>query len=216
MLDSEDDEEPDQEITDATVHRLWISDEEWARTHPSWKALRPHKVFSECRSTDETDREYAARIGAEFGFPEEVLAQWINPHYFNQNTVNNYAWIDFTTVEFTKERWTTERLCALRVIDDYRDFVEERAAMFTSIKDFFPTKRDREHWWSLGSWRVPPVLIDIEGLGPIPHHSDIVGRFQLVEGHSRIGYLRAFARIGDSAEGQLAREHEVYILRVRT
>ena len=216
MLDLEDDEEADQDVTDSTVHRFWISDEEWERTHSSWKALRPRKVFRESRSTDETDSEYAARIGAAFGFPEEVLTQWINPHYFNQETVNNYAWIDFSTVAFTKERWTTERLCALRVIEAYRDFVDERAAMFSSIKEFFPTKPDREHWRTVGTWRVPPVVIHAEGLAPVPSYSDLVGRFQLVEGHSRMGYLRAFARIGDSSEGRLAPDHEVYVLRRRS
>ena len=96
------------ELSEVEIQRLFIRDHEWERTHPTWKALKPKKNFNEFRAGDETTAEYANRIGTSFGFPEEVLSQWIYPHYFNWHTVQNYGWIDFERVLFVREVWGTD------------------------------------------------------------------------------------------------------------
>lgn len=199
-----------RDLTEDDIRRLFLTDEEWERTHSSWKALKPRRNFNEWRSTDETEEEYAARINALFGFPAPVLSQWIYPHYFNWHTVQNYGWIDYSRVSFVEESWLTERLRSLRVIEAFSRFVRERSEGFASTSEFFCLPEDKHHWHTHGTWRVPPVVLDPEGLGPEPSYSDIAGSLQLIEGHSRLGYLLAFDRIEPSG---LATAHHVFVLR---
>lgn len=198
-----------REMTEVEIRRMHISDGDWERTHPTWKALKPRRNFNELRASDESRSSYAKRIGAEFGFPEEVLTQWLYGLYYDADTLQNYAWIDFSRVTFIREVWETQRLADLRVIENFQNFVDERTSGFTSVDDFACVPKDLEHWRTFGTWRVPPIAIDVHQLGAVPAHSDIPGRFQLVEGHSRMGYLRALQRI---APTRLAAEHEIFVL----
>lgn len=180
-----------RELTEIEIRRMHISDSDWERTHPTWKALKPRRSFNELRASDESRATYAKRIGAEFGFPEAVLTQWLYGLYYNADTLRNYAWIDFSRVTFIREAWATQRLADLRVIGAFQEFVRERASGLAALDDFGCKHEDLDHWRKFGTWRVPPIAIDVHRLGSVPAQSDIPERFQLVEGHSRMGYLRA-------------------------
>jgi len=184
----------------------------WDRVHPSWKAL-------EVARSAESREEARARLLPRFDVPSEVLEQWICAHYFNHETLSNYAWIDFDRARFEMEQWSTSTILQLRVIGAYQSFVEDRSTADWSLaesKPFFaPGSGGLEAWRDGGTWRVPPVAIDPAGFGSPPAKADLSAAPQLVEGHSRFGHLRRFFRLGAASGVAVADEHALYVLRAR-
>ena len=56
---------------------------------------------------------------------------------------------------------------------------------------------DLEYWKMKGTWRVAPIILDARTLRNIPQHSEVVPPYQLVEGHTRLGYLLALELAND-------------------
>jgi DNA-binding GntR family transcriptional regulator len=96
------------------IRRLYISDEEWERTSESWKALKPFRNFNQIRQTDETEQKYFERLQPQYKIPIEVMKQWIYPHYYDRNTVNNYGWLNYTSSAFQLEEFTVEMILQRR------------------------------------------------------------------------------------------------------
>lgn len=146
---------------------------------------------------------------AGYKIPLMVIEQWIYPHYYNHHTVNNYGWIDFRYASFFKVKLLMEDIRKLNVIKDYQSYVKNRSN-YPSIEDFSCVEKDKRHWKNYSTWRVPPIAIDITTLSNIPSYSDLPEPFQLVEGHTRLGYLLALEKM-DMLETQ---EHTVFMLKV--
>jgi len=198
------------------LRRGSVSDEVWDTTHQTWRELRPCINFNHFDIRDEPFDDYVGRIQQAYEIPREVLHQWIWPHYLNFDTVKNYGWIDYSAVRFEKQRWSNRRLTNLRIVDAYQRYVDEKAASFEEAAQFTCKAKDKAHWILHGTWRIPPVALDARGLGTPPSESDIAGRFQLVEGHTRMGLLRACLRLGGQSGIELASHHDVYVLRRKT
>lgn len=190
------------------VRRGQLTSREWARLHPSWKAL-------EAARTAESADDARARLLPRFDIPADVLEQWLCPHYYKPETALTYGWIDYDRARFVREQWSTEAIERLRVIEAYRRYVGERAAARWTLADtpFAPGAGEAETWRSHGTWRVPPIVIDPTGLGKPPRRADITSIPQLVEGHTRVSNLRRFRRLGEASGVAVAREHAVWLLR---
>ena len=201
-----------EQLSPIDVRRLFLEDYEWERTHQTWKSLKPNKNFNTWSPDDESPKEYFERINSEFDIPLEVIEQWLYPHFYNRQTTNNYGWINFSFIKFEKEQWPLERLTEVYVIEDYRDYVQMRARS-RNFDDFMCIQSDLEYWKTNGTWRVPPIILDARNLQNIPQYSEIVPPYQLVEGHTRLGYLLAFSNFCQNTGDFIADRHEVYIMK---
>ena len=196
-------------MEDVEIRRLFMPDKCWERTSPSWKALKPFRNFNEFSEKDETAVGCFERLKIQFNIPLEVIEQWLYPLYYDPNSVNNYGWIDYSKYSFVKNKLSIKTFESLNVIKKYESYVQVRAAS-KPFSDFMCTYGDKEYWKEHSTWRVPPIVIDVRSLKNIPEYSEISGQLQLIEGHSRLGYLLAMHRTGMLKRKQ----HEVYILKM--
>jgi hypothetical protein len=192
------------------IRRLYISDEEWERTSESWKALKPFRNFNQIRQTDETEQKYFERLQPQYKIPIEVMKQWIYPHYYDRNTVNNYGWLNYTSSAFQLEEFTVEMILQLNIIKDNRQYVESRASVEV-FEGFCCLPHDLEHWQKYSTWRVPPIVLDVDRLKNIPAYAELKGHFQLIEGHSRLGYFLAMEK--KKIRTLRERTHQIYVLK---
>ena len=197
-------------MDDIETRRLFMEDHEWERTSASWKSLKPHRDFNQFRETDETTIEYHLRLQKTFDIPFDVVDQWLYPHYYNINTTNNYGWIDYNLVSFRLITLPFKQLATVNVVADYKPYVEGRSSA-QAFSEFRCQKEDLEYWRTNLTWRIPPIIIDAESLHPIPNHAEVHSPYQIVEGHSRLGYLIATSRCGLVLGNS---QHSVYVMRV--
>lgn len=192
------------------IRRIFMDDYEWERTSQSWKCLKPHRDFNQFRETDESAVEYQHRLERKFKIPLDVIEQWLYCHYYNVNTVNNYGWIDYSQASFQLTTLTANQLASINIIAEYRPYVERRRAA-RAFSDFMCRPDDLNHWRFKNTWRMPPIVIDVTSLNTIPEHAELNGPLQLIEGHSRLGYLNACVNCGIMSDKS---RHSVYMLRV--
>jgi hypothetical protein len=76
------------------------------------------------------------------------------------------------------------------------------------------TEKDLGYWKTNGTWRVPPIILDVNSVSIIPAYSKISEAYQLVEGHSRLGYLLALANFCEKTKCRLADNHEIFLMRL--
>lgn len=194
-------------MNEVEIRRLHIPDKCWERTSLSWKSLKPSRNFNEIKETDETKLACYKRLKKKFNIPLEVIEQWIYPHYYNIKTVNNYGWIDYSESTFVKVELNNETLKLLNIISEYESYVRlrEKAEPFSG---FMCIPKDIDHWQKHQTWRTPPIVIDVDSFPKAPEYSEFSSPLQLVEGHSRLGYLLSMYRNGILTKN----EHEVYLL----
>lgn len=198
-------------MNEIEIRRFYITDAEWNRTSVTWKELKPLRNFNEFRIDDESKEDCFRRLNAAgYGIPFAVIEQWIYPHYYNRNNVKNYGWINYRSIEFIEIVFLTTELKKLYVIEDYRDYVERRTEA-KPFDDFMCVPKDLEHWKTHCTWRVPPLVIDVASFPSVPEYAEMRGTRQLVEGHTRLGYLYALENAGMLQ----VREHNVFLLRAR-
>ena len=199
--------------SEVDVRRLYIDDAEWERTSDSWKDLKPRRDFNCFSISDESIEDYYLRLKGRFNIPRSVLEQWLYGLYYDRNCVNNYGWIDFDGVEIKLESFSLDQFRSVRVIDDYRGYVEEGAS-YIAYEELPCLEKDKDHWKSFGAWRTPPVILDVKSFSSyvIPNYADIGADLQLIEGHSRLGYLYAIANCNLT----LADTHKAYVVKCKT
>lgn len=182
---------------------------DWNRTSSAWKQLKPLRNFNEFSPDDESVDQCFDRLSkAGFRIPHSVIEQWIYAHYYNDRTINNYGWIDYRKVSFVETTLSIFDLKQLYIIEAYRDYVEMRSKL-KPFEDFVCISEDLQHWKSHCTWRIPPIVLDVKSLTDIPQHAEIHGNFQLIEGHSRLGYLLSMERAGILRPT----EHRIFLLK---
>lgn len=146
-------------------------------------------------------------------FPKEVFEQWIHPHHNNIFTLRNYSWINFEEIEFSLVEWNNEEIEKIRVTDRFQDYVESRSN-YSDISEFYCREQDLKHWKDIGTWRMPPIILDVSTLEKdFPDFSDLKETYQLVEGHSRLGYFKSMQNVQQFGKGNLAEKHKVYLMK---
>ena len=98
------------------------------------------------------------------------------------------------------------------VLEQWLYYVEEGAS-YIAYEQLPCLEKDKDHWKSHGTWRTPPVILDVKGFphDVIPDYSDIGSGMQLIEGHSRLGYLYAIANCSLC----LADTHKAYVVKCK-
>ena len=194
------------------IRKLYMEDSEWERTSDSWKALIPNRNFNSLDITDETELEYQQRLAPRFYIPIEVIKQWLYPLYYNRNSINNYGWINYDNVHYIESTMNYKTLSELYVIKKYQDYVN-KISQCMAYNQFTCTKQDKEYWIKFSTWKVPPIILDVQSIPvtAIPNYADIQGCWQLIEGHSRLGYLYSL----QNCKLLTQNIHKVYILKYK-
>lgn len=179
----------------------------------SWLELKPNEVK---HGNQEEFEDYFPRIKSKVEYqhiPESVLEQWIHPHHDNWQTLHNYAWLDYQKVTFEEQNWKFENLANVNVIPEFMDFYLSRTK-FDDFKDFHLGKENLSFWKEKGTWRTPPIILDVNSLKEKPPAwSKIIGPYQLVEGHTRLGHLHSMKRVSDLQRGQIAQTHKIWLMK---
>lgn len=194
---------------DWRILELHMKREQWERTSSAWKELHPlHNYDYHNDPSNETFAEYQTRI-ARLGYdiPLEVIEQWIFPFYYHGNTVDNYGWINYRNATFERKLIPLEDLLELHAVEALSDRVESCSSR-NSISEFACTPENRLFWEQYRTWRTPPVVLDILGIEAAPAWTELRGPLQLIEGHSRLGHLKAMHRLDLGPR----EEHEVFLL----
>lgn len=182
----------------------------------SWMELKPNE---DNEGNQEWFDEYYPRIKLKRDYkhiPKEVFEQWIHPHHKKDETLINYSWIDYKNIEFIACEWNFDELSKLYVIDDYRDFFDNRSKL-SDFEQFCCNDEDLKCWKEKGTWRIPPIILDINSLtSNIPTDCELVPPYQLVEGHSRLGYLHSMNRISKLKKGNIASKHSIILMREKS
>lgn len=180
--------------------------------HDSWMRLKPNEI----EGGKESFEDYYSRIHEKKDFshiPKEVFIQWIYEHHDNDYMAKNYGWLDYEKVRFDLVQWETAAFRNLYVIESFRDCVTGRAE-FKDISQFNCTEEDLSSWKQKGTWKTPPIILDITTLKmKIPNWSELQPPFQLVEGHSRYGYLRSMMVQAKGNKSIIAPQHSIYLMR---
>ncbi|QLG46894.1 hypothetical protein [Costertonia aggregata] len=181
----------------------------------TWADLKPNE---DSKGNSEWFDDYYDRIKnkIEFkDFPKEVFEQWIHPLHNDYHTIRNYAWMNYEYIEFELIEWKYSQLEKLYVIEDFREFFESRAS-YNDLNQFSCREKDLDYWKENGTWRIPPIILDTKSINDeIPKWSEVSNEFQLIEGHSRLGYLKSIKRINELGNVRIAKKHKVYSMRVR-
>jgi hypothetical protein len=178
----------------------------------SWKALTPKKNPGGFSELDESIDEYHMRLKERFSIPFDVLKQWLYCLFYDRNTVTNYGWLNYDKIEFTLIDLSLNELKNVRIINNFKSYVEERTKA-EGYCQLTCTEKDKKHWQQFNTWRIPPIILDVNSLNMShkPEHADIKGDLQLVEGHTRLGYLYAIS----NSKLYLKDYHKVYLMRKR-
>ena len=180
------------------------------RISDSWKALIPHYNFNSSSDSDESANDCCLRLKSRFDIPLEIFEQWLYCHYYEPNTIDNYAWIDYDRIQFSLVKFDCETIKDFRVINNFKQDVEY-CSLHISYDTIPCFDIDMQYWREHGTWRTPPIVLDVNSLPKkhIPLHADIDSNYQLVEGHSRLGYLLSII----NCKLKHAKSHKVYLIK---
>jgi hypothetical protein len=170
----------------------------------SWRDLAPRGNGQH----SEPPESYLNRIRLNDAYdhiPDEVFTQWIYPHHRNDQTLQNYAWLDYTLVRFDTEEWDFVRLNSVNLIPLYQNMREGIDHPLENIP-----LSEQPFWAEQGTWRVPPIVLDVHSLTKNrPAQAVLVPPYQLVEGHSRFRNLL----ISHHQKRKSAPLHQLYVMR---
>ena len=180
----------------------------------SWIELEPLRV--EHGNLEHFDNYYE-RIKQKTNFshiPKTIFKQWLWAHHDKEESIQNYGWLDYEKIEFTLCEWSNKQLIDIYVLESYRDYFENKAS-FDDISGLCCLEKDLISWKSKGTWRTPPIIIDNKSLkDKIPTHCELISPYQLVEGHTRLGYLHSMFRIDSLGKEKVAKKHFIYLMRL--
>ena len=183
------------------------------RVSLSWLNLKPNMDLNGDKENLSLYLKRLRKIFPEYNhIPNTIFEQWIMGLHDDGFTINNYAWIDFTKVEFELLEWSNSNFKQLRVIKEFENYVSAKES-FNDIRDFGCSKEAEQNWYKKGTWLTPPIIIETNSFEEIPKWSEIKGDFQLVEGHTRLGYLKSLIKQNKERGIKLATKHLVYVMR---
>ena len=97
--------------------------------------------------------------------------------------------MDYEKITFEEKNWEFENFIDIYVIRKYREFFLSRKGFF-NFEEFCVGKENLSYWKENGTWKTPPIILDVDSLiEEPPSWSEIVRPYQLVEGHTRLGHL---------------------------
>lgn len=144
--------------------------------------------------------------------PQDVFKQWIHENYLSEISTNNYGWLNYEVVKFELVNMLVEEILKIKVVKSLRDsIINDRR--ITRIEEINCNKADMDFWISKGTWRVPPIVINVDSLkSKIPKGCELNQPLQLVEGYSRLRNFHSIYKLKESNQINLAKNHLVYLM----
>ncbi|WP_421226161.1 hypothetical protein [Aeromonas enteropelogenes] len=157
-------------------------------------------------SKTESLSDYLARVALLVPFiPENVLSQWIYRHW--RGFESNWSFIDLANYRFECERWPTERL--ITQVDSRHMEVIERWGEMLQNNRYVRRSWLGDYMLGHGTWPEPIIVLIPGEEDHHPSGQPLPGPCCLLEGHHRLGYLRAMARDSEPLQS----EHQVWVCR---
>ena len=178
--------------------------------HESWEFMNPNENEKHFKF-----EEYYQRVSGNEKLrhiPKAVFEQWIYGLHYDDDTLKNYAWINYENVEFNLCEWDFNDLAKVYVIKKFEGYFKNRSS-YNDFAQFACDKKNLDFWKANGTWRIPPIILDVGSLTTkIPKGSDLISPYQLVEGHTRLGHLNSMKRISDLSKREMASKHAIYLM----
>jgi hypothetical protein len=159
--------------------------------HQTWKLL----AF---KGTNDLGKEnlqlYLNRINTSFPqMPNDVLGQWIYQHQRNPEIIKLYGWIDYSKAQFKLVKWSTEKILKIKTYSEFSQHTEtyKHFKSGESLEQIGGSEIDRKFWLENGTWRTPIIVLDTDNI-ITPENVKLERPYQLVEGHTRLGWLMGF------------------------
>ncbi|MEO8254405.1 MAG: hypothetical protein ABI554_08440 [Flavobacterium sp.] len=147
--------------------------------------------------------------------PEKVFEQCIWARHDKEESKENYGWLNYENIEFQLCTWSNKQLTDIYVIESYRDYYKNRVS-YDDLSSFCSTEKELNEWKKNGSWRTRPIILDVKSITEeIPSWCELVSPYQLVEGHSRLGYLQSMFTIDKLGKEKVAEKHKIYLMRLK-
>jgi hypothetical protein len=169
----------------------------------------------------EDKQQYIGRITSEFpNIPADVLDQWIYPHHFNEEIRLLYGWMDYEKVVFTLAEWGDDQIASIKVYSDFRPYVEMttrkvRSALPDKLRSIELREEVVRSWAERGTWRTPIIVLDSKDVAGAPKGVEINRPYQLVEGHTRLGWFNAFRSVqGRDSKNTFTKTHRLWLMSV--
>lgn len=182
-------------------------------TSLSWDILEPKK---DDEGNLENFSTYCLRIEPEKNFPNipiKVFEQWLWAHHDKPESKKNYGWLDFQKIKIYRKSITTSNALNLNILESYKNYVSSKLN-YSCVDDFRVKEEDKKFWKKYGTWRTPPIILDVNSLKDTkPIWSEIIPPYQLVEGHTRLGYLLSLIEIQKKEAKNCSNvKHLVYLI----
>jgi hypothetical protein len=130
---------------------------------------------------------YVERVAPRLpNFPEECLQQWLFDH--RVNTLRQWSWLNIGSLRFREEMWRTESVVE-QVISSNEPAVENSKLLLLQSPDARESSLGA-YMIRNGTWPIAPMVLD-NPTGAKDPNGNQLARFHLLEGHHRVGYLRA-------------------------
>lgn len=163
-------------------------------------------IFDNRTLVKEPLAQYLKRVGALLPkFPFPVLTQWFYDH---PQTVAQYDWLNFPSLNFTLETWKTDAIptssfgnvsCVMLYKENY----------FTGRAKSERTDRLGSYFIDHGTWPVPPIILEnFNAEFTFPHGFKCGTPYHLLEGHNRLAQF-----IGFKERNVLRQTHQLYVTR---
>lgn len=141
-------------------------------------------------------------------FPELAIEQWLYRHY--DCAVNDYGWLNLPLLTFCQETWPTDRVLAEVNEWEGHGLIEKMTRLLRTDSE------QQQHWLGVrmigtGTWPVPIMIIRNSCGLKRPDGLRLWSPYHLMEGHHRLGYLRALV---EDDRWQPAERHEVLAVSV--
>jgi hypothetical protein len=151
-------------------------------------------VLSLRRQGDDFDGEpfieYLGRVGPLLpGLPSEILEQWMFRH---DRDISDYAWLSLRDLQCRPVTWSLEEIAANIDTTWSEELIAKHQQLFLSNSELTNKWLVRRMSES-GTWPVPPIILDNSLKLLRPDGLELGTPYHFVEGHHRMGYLRALA-----------------------
>ena len=104
----------------------------------------------------ENEKEYCERMQEILpNFPKEVLLQWFYRHC--RQDIDDYAWLDYPTLQFGKEKWSSEKVIISGIKEN--DRVQINKMHFETRVKARHTDYLESHFYQHHTWPIAPILL---------------------------------------------------------
>lgn len=169
--------------------------------------------FSELRClNNELFTDYLVRIRKNNAFnhiPDEVLEQWMHPHFNQSFTIKHYSSINFYEVKFYLVQLTTNQVKKFTILNKFASYVELKSK-YNSFESFpFLKPRELNYWKNNKTWATPPIVIKPIDFPELETTNIKVKKnHHLIEGHRRLSYFKSI-----NSFTKLANTHKVFLIK---